>query len=100
MNATLKPSRRLAVLLLVGGIALSSIALSGCAGLSTTPSAALQQQIESARTRADHDALAVYYERQAAAARVTAAEHRDMATSYKGMAYAGKAGLGMPTTAV
>ena len=78
MKTNLKSSRRMAaVLLLVGA------ALSGCAGLSTVPSAALQQQIETARTRADHEALMANYNQQAAKARATAAEHRQLAKTYQ-----------------
>ena len=51
-----KPSRRTAGLLLVVGIALS-----GCAEMITSPSQTMQQQIEAARTPADHEALAAYY---------------------------------------
>lgn len=78
------------VLLLIG------IALGGCAGLATTPSPVLQQQIETARTRADHEALVTYYNAQAAAARAKVAEHRKMATSYQGMISGGRIGASMP----
>ncbi len=78
MKTNLNSSRRMAAVLLLVGVALS-----GCAGLSTAPSAALQQQIESARSRADHEALATNYDKQAAAARATAAEHRQLARTYQ-----------------
>lgn len=91
MKTNLKSSRRMAaVLLLVGA------ALSGCAGLSTAPSAALQQQIETARTRADHEALVKHYSGEATTARAKAAEHRKMATSYQGMIGGGRGGGSMP----
>ena len=91
MNTNLKSSRRMAaVLLLVGA------ALSGCAGFATAPSPALQQQIETARTRADHQALAKYYEDEVAKARARVAEHRKMATSYQGMVSGGRGGGNMP----
>ncbi|MDE2297608.1 MAG: hypothetical protein KGL99_03780 [Burkholderiales bacterium] len=96
MSTNLKTPRRIATLLLWSGIALGGLALSGCAAVSTAPSLQLLQQIETAHTRADHEALATYYDRQAAAARATAAEHRQMATTYKGIAFAGKGGAGMP----
>jgi hypothetical protein len=58
-------------------------ALSGCAGLSTAPSPALQQQTEAARSRADHEALAKYYDAEIAKARTSAAEHRQVARTYQ-----------------
>lgn len=79
MNVNFKSSRGLAAALLVVGIALS-----GCAGVATAPSPALLQQIESATTPADHEALAAYYTQEAAKARANAAEHRKMAKSYGG----------------
>ena len=76
MKTNPKLSRRIASALLL------SVVLSGCAGVSTTPSAALLQQIESATTPADHEALAAYYTQEAAKARANAAEHRKMAKAY------------------
>ena len=96
MSTNLKPSRRIATLLLWGGIALSGLALSGCAGVSTAPSPELLQQIETAHTRADHEALATYYDRQAVAARAIGAEHRKMAKSYQGRFASGRGGASMP----
>ena len=91
MKTNFQSHRRLAsVLLLVG------IALSGCAGLATAPSPALQQQIEAARTRADHEALVKFYNGEAATARAKAAEHRKMATSYQGMIAGGRGSGNMP----
>lgn len=91
MTTNFQSHRRIAsVVLLVG------IALSGCAGLATSPSPALQQQIQTARTRADHDALVKYYNGEAAAARAKVAEHRQMATSYQGMIGGGRGGGSMP----
>lgn len=72
-----KPSRRTAGLLLVVGITLS-----GCAEMITSPSQTMQQQIEAARTPADHEALAAYYVKEAAAARVKAEDHRKMGKAY------------------
>jgi len=64
---------------------LASAFLIGCASSPTSaPSAVTQQRIEAAQSRADHDALAIHYEREAAGARTTAAEHRKMAKSYLG----------------
>lgn len=60
------------------------IALGGCSSNpNTVPSAATRQRIDSAQTRGDHEALAVAYNREAADARVKAAEHRSMAIRYQ-----------------
>jgi len=91
MTTIFQSRRRIAAALLLAGIALS-----GCAGLATAPSPALQQQIEAARTRADHEALVKHYAGQAAAARAKVAEHRRMATSYQGMIGGGRGGGSMP----
>jgi hypothetical protein len=90
MNANLKFSRRIAAGLLL------SATLAGCASGPTAPPADLLQQIESARTQADHEALAAYYDRQASAARASAATHRKMATSYQGMFAGGRGAASMP----
>lgn len=87
MKTNLTSSRRMAAVLLLAGIALG-----GCAGYATSPSPALQQQIEAARTRADHEALVKYYTGEAATARAKAAEHRRMATSYQAMFAGGRGG--------
>jgi hypothetical protein len=56
--------------MLASSALLISIALAGCAsGPTSTPTAATQQRIEAAQSRADHEALAAYYDREAAAAR-------------------------------
>lgn len=91
MNTHLKSSRRVAAVSLLVGIALS-----GCAGLATAPSPALQQQIEAARSPADHEALAKYYDAEVAKARARVAEHRKMANSYQGMVSGGRGGGSMP----
>ena len=91
MNTNLKSSRRMAAVLLLIGVSLS-----GCAGLATAPSPALQQQIETARTPTDHEALAKYYDAEVARARAKVAEHRKMSTSYQGMISGGRGGGSMP----
>ena len=91
MTTHFQSHRRSAAVLLLAGIALS-----GCAAIATAPSPALQQRIETARTRADHEALAKYYADQAAAARGKVAEHRQMATGYQGMVGGGRGGGSMP----
>lgn len=76
-----KPYRRTtrfaALLLLVAGGALA-----GCTSLSTAPTAAVQHQIDAARTPADHEALAKYYDGEIASARSRAADHRQMGKRY------------------
>lgn len=79
-----------------GSVLLLCIVLAGCAGNPKPPSAELQQQIESARTRADHEALAAHYDRQADAARTSAAEHRQMAKTYALMIGIGRSAASIP----
>ena len=90
MTTTFQSHRRTAAVLLAAGIALA-----GCAGFATSPSPAVQQQIETARSRADHEALAKHYSGEAAAARAKVAEHRQMAAGYQGMIGGGRGGGGM-----
>lgn len=92
MNTTFTSSRRLAALLLVIGIGLA-----GCAGVSTTPPPAIQQQIEAARTPADHEALAAYYVKEAGSARAKVAEHRAMGKAYTASPPEDVAAAGLPT---
>lgn len=77
MSTTFTSSRRLAALLLVIGVGLA-----GCAGVVTAPTPAIQQQIEAARSPADHEALAGYYVKEAGAARAKAVDHRAMGKAY------------------
>jgi hypothetical protein len=42
------------------------------------------QKVQTAKTPADHEAIAAYYEQQAAAAKKNADMHRQMAETYKG----------------
>ncbi len=76
MNVNFKSSRRMASALLL------SLVLAGCASGPSAPSREMLQRIEAARTRGDHEALAAHYDREAAAARVIAADHLKMARSY------------------
>lgn len=87
MKTSFRPSRRAAGALLVLGIALS-----GCAELITSPSPAIQQQIEAARTPVDHEALATYYRKEATAARNKAEEHRKMGKGYAAWPGGGRGG--------
>lgn len=77
MNARFGSTTRYAAVLLIAGVALA-----GCTSMVTAPSSALQQQIESARTRSDHEALVKHYESEVAAARAKANEHREMGKRY------------------
>ena len=61
---------------------LFSVVLAGCASGPPAHSPELHQQIESATTVSEHSALAAYYDREAAAARSSAAEHRNRAKKY------------------
>lgn len=87
MKTSPEPSRRLAAALLLAGVALA-----GCAGLVTSPSATIQRQIEAARTPADHETLAAYYGKEVAAARAKAEEHRRMGKGYSAWPGGGRGG--------
>ena len=91
MKTTLKSSRRLAALLLLIGIGLG-----GCAGLTANPPQEVQQQIEAARTPADHEALASYYTKESAAARTRADDHRRMGRAYLASPVGGRGRGSMP----
>jgi hypothetical protein len=89
MNVNMKSSRRIASLILL------SVVLASCASGPNAPPSDLQQRIEGARTRGDHQALATYYDQQATAARTSAAEHRKMGSSYTGNYAGGRGGTSM-----
>ncbi len=90
MNPYLQSSRRHASVLLL------SVVLAGGVSAQPTPSSELLQRVEAARTQGDYEALATYYDQQAAAARGIAVEHRKMAKSYQGMISGGRGGASMP----
>lgn len=73
MNTNLKLSRRIASVLLLG------IALASSASAQAVAAADLTQKMAAARTRSDYEALATYYDQQAAGACAIATEHRKMA---------------------
>ena len=77
MNVNHKIARRIALMMLLGA------ALAGCASAPSEPSPDLLHKIEHASTRGDHETLAVYYEREGAAARAVAVRHRKMAAGYQ-----------------
>lgn len=87
MNANLKPLRlAVALLMLIG------TGLSGCAGLATAPTPALQRQIETASSRAQHETLMTHYTQEAATARAKSVEHRQMGRSYQAAPAMGRGG--------
>jgi hypothetical protein len=89
MNVNLNSSRRIASLLLL------SVVLAGCTSGPFAPAQDPVQRVAAARTASDHQALATYYDQQAAAARTSAAEHRKMGISYSGMYAGGRGGASM-----
>jgi len=89
MNTYPKLTRRIASVLLL------SISLVSGASAQTAPPPGLLQQIEAAHTRLDYEALATYYERQAAATRTVAVEHLEMAKIFLAKVGRGKAGSSM-----
>ncbi len=90
MKLTLNATKTVAASLLLG------VVLAGCSSGPPIPSPQLLQRIELARTPADHESLAEYYEAEATAARTRAAEHRKMAKTYQGMPTGGKGNNNMP----
>ncbi|MBN8507023.1 MAG: hypothetical protein J0L57_00265 [Burkholderiales bacterium] len=89
MNTNCKLSRRFASVLLLSAIWVSGVSAQ------TTTAPDLTQRVEAARTPADYEALATYYDQQATASRGIAAEHRKMAKSYQGMVAGGRGGASM-----
>ena len=53
----------------------------------------LEKAIMGAKTSADHEAIASYYDREAATAKDKAAEHRRLAETYRNIAATGRAPL-------
>lgn len=69
----------------VAMITLASVLFGGCASNAPALSShQLPMRVEAARTRADHDAIALHYDREATAAHTTADRHRRLAETYKG----------------
>ena len=90
MNTIWKSPRRIASLLVLGFV------LAGCATGAKPPSAELQQRIESAQSRTDHESLAAFYDPEAVGARVSAAVHRKMAKGYQQAGPSGRGGFSLP----
>lgn len=63
----------------LGVLLLSAALLTACANGPTNPSAQLSKAIASARTPADHEALAKYYEGEATASRAHAKKYQKLA---------------------
>src|SRR5207244_869229 len=53
------------------------------AGVAEAPQFDLEKAVTGARTPADHEAIASYYERESATAQAKAAEHRKMEETYR-----------------
>jgi len=64
-------------------LAAAVLALGGCAAEWPVKPADLEQKIEAARTRADHQAIAAVYEQQAEGDRAAAERHRGLARAYE-----------------
>lgn len=75
-----KPLQLMSVALLAAILAVGALAP---AALSAGEDADLETRISSAKTAADHEAIAAVYEQQAAEAAAAAAEHTKMEESYK-----------------
>ena len=59
------------------------LALGGCAAQGPVKPAGLEQKIEAARTRADHQEIAAIYEQQAEGYKAMAEQHRRWARAYE-----------------
>jgi hypothetical protein len=77
MNSSFKHAGLAALMLAV------ALAVAGCASAPTQPPE-LAQRIESAQTRAEHEALAEHFAREAAKSKNLAEQHRKMARAYQG----------------
>lgn len=60
-----------------------NLSLGGCTSGGSQKPPRLQEKIEDARTRADHEELAAYYEQEARSAQAKAQLHLDQAESYR-----------------
>ena len=75
--------KRVSALVVVMVLSLGAVLLLQPSGLPAGEKMDMEKMISSAKTAADHEALAAEYETEAAAAKAEAAEHRKMAESYK-----------------
>ena len=78
----MKMNRRWLVLGAGAVLAAAILTLGGCAAGGPVKPAGLEQKIEAARTRADHEEIASLYEQQAGADKAAAERHRGMALAY------------------
>ena len=85
--------KKLRWLVMGAGVALlAAVAtLGGCAAEGPTKPAGLEQKIENARSRADHEAIASQYEQQAGVDKTAAEKHQGYAKSYR-QAWANRGG--------
>ena len=77
--------KKLRWLVMGAGVALlAAVAtLGGCAAEGPTKPAGLEQKIETARARADHEEIASIYEQQATADKAAAERHESLARQYQ-----------------
>jgi hypothetical protein len=75
--------KRVSALVVVMVLSLGAVLLLPASGLPAGEKMDMEKMISSAKTGADHEALAAEYETEATAAKAQAAEHRKMAESYK-----------------
>ena len=77
--------KKLRWLVMGAGVALlAAVAtLGGCAAEGPTKPAGLEQKIEAARARADHEEIASIYEQQATADKAAAERHESLARQYQ-----------------
>lgn len=84
MESVMSTYPKRAILPLASALLLA-LGLAACAsGPSSAPGLELQRRIESASTPGEHEALAAYYDSEAATARKRAEDHRNMARAYAG----------------
>lgn len=76
-------SQRWLVLRAVTFLAVAISILGGCAAEGPVKPVGLEQKIEAARTRADHQDIAVVYEQQAERDKAAAERHRGLARAYE-----------------
>lgn len=75
--------KRLSALVVMTLLSLGAVLLLPRSGVPAGEEAAMEKMISSAKTAADHEAIAAEYESESAAAKVKAVEHRKMAESYR-----------------
>ena len=71
------------VLALVGAAMVLLVGITSGGQAAAAENVDIVQKVQAAKTAADHEAIASYYDAQAAAAKKKAEEHRKMADTYK-----------------